>query len=140
MDETGVELMLGVLAVVAMAAGIMTWWWLRQKRRVAITREWILTDATIESGALEPTIETRAVLPTFAFSYQVAGEYFSGRFGLTPSNIGAQELIDRMTGRKVQLRYDPAQPEVWFIPDGQIEGCKVEQKIGPHVIGLYPRD
>jgi len=45
-----------------------------------------MTVATIQTGALEVVTSTRfnAVrLPAFAFSYQVRGEYYSGRFALT---------------------------------------------------------
>jgi hypothetical protein len=39
----------------------------------------------------------------------------------------------RMIGRKLQVRYDPARPDVWFIPDALIGGCKIEQKLAPHL-------
>ena len=50
-------------------------------------------------------------------------------------------MIAQMIGRKLLLRYDPCHPAAWFIPDGFIDGYKVEQKIGSHVIHDYsPND
>ena len=43
-----------------------------------------------------------------------------------------------MPGHKLQVHYNPQQPKLWFISDELIEGCKVAQKIGPHVAALYP--
>jgi len=44
-----------------------------------------------------------------------------------------------MVGHRLRVHYDPRRPKIWFIPDERIEGCKVEQKMGPHVMALYPR-
>jgi len=50
------------------------------------------------------------------------------------------QLIDRMIGRKLVLCYDPARPDRWLIPDEMIDGYKVEQKMGPHLVGYYPSE
>jgi len=42
-----------------------------------------------------------------------------------------------MIGRKLLLRYQPDHPEVWFIPDEFIDGLRVQQNIGLHVIHDY---
>jgi hypothetical protein len=139
-DQTGELIALGVLAVVAIVVAIAAGWWRRQQKRVQETERWPQAEATIESGRLEPTAQGRAVVPTFAFSYQTAGRFYSGRFGLMPHMTDSQSIIERMMGRKLQVRYDPSRPEVWFIPDKMIEGCKVEQRMGPHVIGFYPKN
>jgi hypothetical protein len=140
MDQTGVYISLGLLSIVMAVVVVFAWEWRRQRRSVEEAGTWPVTEATIESGAVERTAESRAVLPTFAFSYQIVGEYYSGRFGLIPADTDSAALIDPMIGRKLQLRYNPLQPAVWFIADERIEGCKVEQKLGPHVVGLYPKD
>jgi Protein of unknown function (DUF3592) len=140
-DETGVQIIFGLLGVVAVVVVVAAGWWWWQRKRVEETEEWLQAEATIESGRLEGTAQGRIKLPTFAFSYQIAGKYYSGRFALMPYTTHPEiSFIDRMIGRKLQVRYDPRCPEVWFIPDKVIEGCKVEQKMGPHVIGFYPKD
>jgi len=45
-----------------------------------------------------------------------------------------------MIGRKLAVGYDPGHPDRWLIPDEIIDGCKVEQKMGPHLVGDYPKD
>jgi len=141
MDETGVQITLVLLGLVAIVVAVAIGWWWRQRKRVEETEGWFQTEATIESGGLEGTAQGRARLPTFAFSYQIAGKYYSGRFALLRHTADPdRSLIDRMIGRKLQVRYDPRRPEVWFIPDKVIEGCKVEQKVGPHFIALYPKN
>lgn len=46
-------------------------------------------------------------------------------------------MIDQMVGRRIFIRYDSDRPEWWFIPDEKIEGCRVEQKMGSHLIHDY---
>lgn len=135
-----------VVVVVALCVTIAAWIisWYRQRKLVEQAAHWVPIEATIESGALEGTLETgKVVLPTFAFSYQVSGESYPGRFSLRAnvSRKSAESMIDQMIGRRIFLRHDPANPEQWFIPDEYIEGYKVEQKIGPHLIHDYsPND
>ncbi len=142
MDET----LLGVILVVAAAVSIAVAAWLlswhRERNLVQQTEQWLPVEAKIESGGLEGTHDSgKTFLPTFAFSYQVSGEYYSGRFSLMPkpfpSKATIELLIGQMIGRKLLLRYHPDHPEVWFITDEFIEGLKVEQKIGAHVLHSY---
>lgn len=139
-DKTGELIALGVLGVVAVVVAVGAGWWWWQRKRVEETERWPQAEATIESGSLEAPAQGRFNLPTFAFSYQAAGKYYSGCFGLMPHTTDSDALIDRMIGRKLQVRYDPSRPEVCFIPDRVIEGCEVEQKMGPHVAGFYPKN
>jgi len=129
------------------AVGTWTFSWRRDRRLLEQAREWPTTEAIVQSGALEGTRESgRGVRPTFAFSYQVAGHYYGGRFCLIrerryPGKTSVESLIQQMIGRKLLLRYDPSRPEVWFIAEESIDGCKVEQKIGSHMIhSFYPKD
>jgi hypothetical protein len=140
MDETGFEILLGALGIVAAIIIAMVWWWRQSQQSVEIAKTWPETEATIESGRLEPVKQSRARLPTFAFSYHVGGAYYSGRFGLIPGDTSSEALIQRLVGRKLQIRFNPGQPEVWFLAEERIEGCKVEQELGPHLINLSPRD
>jgi Protein of unknown function (DUF3592) len=144
MDNT----LLGVVLVVAGAVCVAVIAWVissyRQRNLLQQAGRWVSVEATIESGALEGTRESsKVVLPTFAFSYEVSENRYSGRFSLRAnvSKTVAESMIDQMIGRKILLRYDPDRPEVWFIPDESIDGYKVEQKIGSHVIRDYsPND
>jgi hypothetical protein len=47
-------------------------------------------------------------------------------------------FVEHMVGRKVQVNHDPLKPEVWFIADKLIEGCKVEQKFSGDWIDYAP--
>ena len=115
-----------------------------QRKTIRSAGHWLPVEARIESGALEGTQETsRVVLPTFAFSYKVSDQYYSGRFSLSAHlpRPRAEAIIGQMIGRKLLLRYDPERPEEWFIPDESIDGYKVEQKLSSHVIHDYsPRE
>ena len=146
MDTTLLVVILVVAGAVAVAVTAWPISWYRQRKLLQQAQQWLPVEARIESGALEATRESgKIVLPTFAFSYQVSGEYYSGRFSLTPKAFPTQEIIDSiirpMIGRKLLLRYQPDHPEVWFIPDEFIDGLKVQQNIGSHVIHDYsPRE
>jgi hypothetical protein len=114
------------------------WWW--QRKRVEEIEGWLQAEATIESGGLEGTAQGRAgcrhsrsLIRLPGGITRVASLFL--RYTANPY----RSLIDRMIGRKLQVRYDPRRPEVWFIPNKVIEGCKVEQKMNPHFIALYPK-
>lgn len=139
-------MLLAVVFVVAGSVAVAVTAWVvslyRQRQLLEQAEQWLPVESRIESGALEGTHESgKILLPTFAFSYQVSGEYYSGRFSLMPKAFPTTEIlesiIDQMSGRKLLVRYQPAHPEVWFIPDEFIDGLKVEQKIGSHVIHDY---
>jgi hypothetical protein len=142
MDQTGVAISWAILVLIlALTAGIVGWW-MWQKKRVERTESWPITEATIESAAVEVVTSSEYAgveLPVFAFSYHVDGHYHSGRFALMPVHRDGS-LITRMIGRKLQVRYDPQRVDVWFIPNEYIEGCKVEQKLGPHFVDFSPRN
>ena len=140
---------LAVVFVVAGSVTVAVMAWVvslyRQRKLLEQAAQWLPVEARIESAALEGTHESsKILLPTFAFSYQVSGEYYSGRFSLMPKAFPTQEIIesiiDRMSGRKLLVRYQPDHPEVWFILDEFIDGLKVEQKIGSHVVHDYYPD
>ncbi len=140
MDATG----MGILAMVLSLPLLLLVWWRWQKAKVAKAKQWPKTEATIQTGSLEVVAQTefnKVRLPAFAFSYQVGGQYYSGRFALLPYTVEYDEkLIDRMIGRKLVICFDPSHPDRWLIPDEMIDGYKVEQKMGPHLNGLYPSD
>jgi hypothetical protein len=88
-----------------------------------------MTDATVESASIETVgyEEGRGSLelPTFRFSYQVAGEYYAGRFSLRPPINDERSLLLHMIRRKVRIHYNPENPKAWILHDEMIEGCKV---------------
>lgn len=139
----GVIVVVGSALFIAVAAGVVSW--RGQRKLVQEAREWPATEARIESGALERTHESgRVILPTFGFSYQVSGEYYSGKFSLLPKRAFSSEArealvgsMESMIGRKLLLRYNPRHPDAWFIPEERIDGCKVEQRIGSHMFNSY---
>ena len=142
MDQTGITIVIAMLAAIGAGAA----WWMWQLNRVKVAHGWPRTEATIESAAPEVVGSNFNGLPVklfaFAFSYKVGGEYYSGRFALMPyiADPPAGDLCERMVGRKLAVAYDPKRPEAWFVPDELIEGCKVQQKTGPHLMGWYPKD
>ena len=144
MDSSLVVVLIVVAGAVSVA--VIAWLisWHRQRKLARQAGQWVPVEGRIESGALEGTRESgKVVLPTFAFSYQVSEDFYSGRFSLR-ANISkplAESMIDQMIGRKILLRYDAHRPELWFIPEESIDGYKVEQKIGSHVLHDYsPND
>src|SRR6185437_10264305 len=102
--ETGQMIALGALGVVAVVAAVGCSWLWGQRKRVEQTERWPQAEATIESGRFEAPAQGRVSLPTFAFSYNVAGNYYSGRFALMPHTTDSASLIERMIGRKLQVR------------------------------------
>jgi hypothetical protein len=147
MDWTLLSVVIVAGGAVLVAIGVWIVSWRRESRLLQETRDWPTTEATVESGALESTQESgKEILPTFAINYQVAGEYYGGSFCLIPEKRfpGAefiQALMKGMIGRKILVRHDPKRPQVWFIPDESIDGCKVGQKVGLHVVhSLYPKE
>jgi hypothetical protein len=117
-----------LFAGIAIAISALSAWVVR--RATANARQWPQTIATVESGSMEtvgrkqdgPTIE----LPTFAFSYQVAGEHYGGRFALEPLFPDPQHsVLLSMVQRKFMVHYDPGHPEAWIMDDETIEGCRV---------------
>jgi hypothetical protein len=106
---------------------------------------WPSVEGTIESGKLEQVAGSgnyKVILPVFAFSYSVEGEYYSGRFALLPyitdPFVTDSSFIEHMISRKVTVNHDPLKPDVWFIADKLIEGCKVEQKFTGDWIDYSP--
>jgi len=122
---------------------LLVGWWIYQTLKRSKARHWPLTEATIESGNMEVVTRSKygeVNLPVFAFSYKVGGEYYAGRFALLPYITDPGEsLFSRMAGRKLQVHYNPQRLEEWYLPDEIIEGCKIEQEIGPHLNSYYPR-
>src|SRR5947207_4975457 len=83
MGATGI----GILAMLFSVPAVLLVWWRWQVGTVRKAKRWPKTEATIQNviGAIEVVAQTKfntLRLPVFAFSYQVQGEYYSGRFAL----------------------------------------------------------
>src|SRR5262249_17384396 len=127
--ETAAQLIFNLLIVgiAFVALGLK----IRQLVMSKKAQKWPSIEGIIESGKIEQVSgrgNNRPVfLPVFAFSYQVAGEYYGGRFALLPyitdPTVSDPSFPEHMIGRKVQVNYDPTHPESWFVADELIEGC-----------------
>ncbi|MGA7242159.1 MAG: hypothetical protein WBX19_03200 [Terracidiphilus sp.] len=108
------------------------------------TKFWPKTWATIHSAhteVMELDRKTDIMLPCFTFSYAVADKEFSGRFSLFTNGQEEGESVARqMIERRFEIRYNPKRPWTWYIPDKKMAGYEVEQKMGPQMEGLYPKD
>lgn len=109
----------------------MSWQQGRLQRKI---QQWPTTEATIEGGSFESIpgsgSNTRRPMkaPVLGFSYHVGGEYYSGRVALTEFfDDSGEEIIQRVTGRKLQIYYDPQDRTRWFIDD-RIAGCRIRQE------------
>jgi hypothetical protein len=134
------ERILTVAILVSMAAGFISWLWRRS--RIGASAAWPIVEGIVESGAMEPVANGQGVnieLPVFSFSYRVGSGYYGGRFALLPYNTDpGPTVVQRMIGRKLQIRVDPQKPETWFIADDLIEGCRVEQNLSRHLSHAKP--
>lgn len=144
--EIAPQLVFALLIVVAALALLVLK--IRQLAMSKKAQKWPTVEGTIESGKVEQVggggKQQPIFLPVFAFSYQVAGEYYGGRFALLPyttdPTVADPCFLEHMVGRKVHVNYDPAHPESWFVADELIEGCRVEQKFGRDWVNFAPSD
>lgn len=139
MDALGIAMLVVMLAVV----GGIFYRFVRKMNQVDDAKLWPGTEATIQTGKVEVVAHTRygnIALPCFAFSYIVAGDYYSGRFALLARGDQADVLLKKLVDQKLRVNYDPKQPSTWHIPHELIEGCQVEQKISAELVKLYPDD
>jgi hypothetical protein len=137
---TNINLLIDLALLTMPAASLVYWLWRRSRSRSAM--KWPDTQGEIQSGSFEVVAHNKygdVRLPTFAFAYQAGGQYYGGRFALLPYITDPGEsVIERLIGKKVQVRYNPKREEEWFIPTEYIEGCKVEQRLSPDLINYEP--
>lgn len=123
-----------VLAGVAVVVGAQ-WQEGRVDEEVAKTADWLETEATIQSAAIE-RLSKYTDDPGFAFSYSVGGEYFSGKFFLRADQDQAEELTKTLLGHRFPVQYDPVNPSAWYIADETMAGCEIIQELSTE----YPSD
>jgi hypothetical protein len=136
--KIGIMILIGICILVAVVLYLV-----RKEKRVEDAKAWPRTEARVQSAEFEVVAHGRYVdieLPCFAFSYVVAGEYYSGRFALNAQGDKADELMKEMIDKKLEVHYDPQSPEKYYLPYDTLEGCEVEQKIGLNLVKLYPTD
>jgi hypothetical protein len=108
------------------------------------TRYWPKIWATIHSAdmeVMELDRRTDILLPCFTFSYVVANKEYSGRFSLfTNGEEEGQSMARQLIDRKFEIRYNPKRPSTWYILEKKMNGYEVEQKMGPHMENLTPKD
>jgi hypothetical protein len=133
--------LIDIVVLAGLCVFLISWIWRRTRGKQA--KNWPAIDAEIQTGAFEVLANSRygqIELPVFAFSYQVGSRYYGGRFALRPYITDpGPSVVERMTGRKLQVRYNPQKPQEWFIADEYIEGCEVEQKFSTHLVNYEPR-
>ena len=103
----------------------------QQDRLQKKIQQWPTTEAIIEGGTFLPVPRSGRwgplKVPVLYFSYHVGGEYFSGRVVLREFfNDEGAEIIQRMSGRKIPIYYDPQDGTKWYIDD-KIAGCRIQQ-------------
>jgi hypothetical protein len=127
-----------LLGIVAVGIGIVVVTGMREGRideEVASTADWLETKATIQSAVVE-RIDRYTDYPSFAFSYTVQGEYFSGKFFLRANQQESEELIKTLLNQEFPVQYDPNNPSAWYIAEATIASCEIIQKLSVD----YPPD
>jgi hypothetical protein len=118
--------LLGLIAVLGVVVALLARLF-RSARQEDEAQSWPCAEATIQSAEMETVGSGRyaVVLPCFAFSYLVNGEYYSGRFSLSCSDVRSATLIREMVDKKLTIHYDPKKPSINRISEEMIEGCGV---------------
>ena len=88
-------------------------------------KTWPMIEATIQVSSAISIGRNPADLPCFHYSYVIAGEYYSGCFGLHVYGDRAATLRKEMINRRFMVCYDPNQPSRNFFPEDTVEGYKV---------------
>lgn len=120
------SIVLSVIGIVIV--GVFALFIFRKAKRDETALSWPTTEATIQSAAEEEVGagRSRVTLPCFAFSYNIGGEYYSGRFALWATGEKRAVLLREMVDRKMTIHYDSDHPSSFFIPEESIEGCEVK--------------
>lgn len=122
------------VAVIFMVGGSWLAGW-EQDRLEKRVRQWPTTQAIIEGGRFDRVPgggrgnNQPLKAPVLLFSYHAGGEYYSGCVALMEffDDDGA-EIIRRMSGRKLEIYYDPQDNTKWYYDDDRIAGCRIRQE------------
>lgn len=127
-----------ILGIIAIGAGIVVATGMSESRmdeKVADTADWLETEATIQDAVIV-RIDKYTWWPSFAFSYSVKDEYFSGRFILKANEKQRDEPMKTLLNQKFPVQYDPGNPSAWYIAKETLGGYVIIQKLSPD----YPPD
>jgi len=119
-----------ILGIVAAGVGLVVGVGIYERRvdkAIANTADWLEAKATIQDAAIERYIRY-SWYSSFAFSYAVGDEYFSGRFFLKTNLQQAEELVKTLLHQEFPVQYDPETPSAWYIAQATIAGYEIIQK------------
>ena len=119
-----------ILGIVAAGVGLVVGVGIYERRvdkAVANTADWLEAKATIQDAGIERYIKY-SWYSSFAFSYPVGDEYFSGRFFLKTNLRPAEELVKTLLHQEFPIQYDPKNPSEWYIAQATIAGHEIVQK------------
>lgn len=88
------------------------------------TEEWPVTEGTIQSVGtvvIHAGRNTRSV-DVSDFSYNVNGEYYSGRLTIAPSLSTGDRSTRGLVHQKIEVHYHPQKPEKFSVPQTEVEG------------------
>jgi hypothetical protein len=93
-------------------------------RRKHEAQEWPATEATIQSvrKVSVPQGRSRVLIDVGDFSYIVNNDYYSGRTMISRSFSTHQAISKDLTGQKIQVRYNPRNPEKYSVPQQELGG------------------
>lgn len=124
------------------ALAVLVIWLVWQPRRLDKTEQWAATEATIQSVG---TVVVNARRGSYSvdvgdFSYNVNDEYYSGRLQISRAFSTGDASQRDLIHQKLQVRYDPQQPEKFCVPKAELGGFLLDQYNGPSGSDVDPLD
>lgn len=114
-----------VLFLAALIALVV--WLVWRQGRSDKTGKWHVTEGTIQSVNSEIIYQGRSSMevPVCDFSYQVNGEYYSGRLSVSGFTAPDDPHIRKLIDRKIEVRYSPTNPKKFLVPSVDLDGLSV---------------
>ncbi|HEY1262897.1 MAG TPA: DUF3592 domain-containing protein [Terriglobales bacterium] len=110
----------GVVAAAAAIGTLKVW---MHKWRAA---SWPTTQGTVMSAGARTAMDERGIVGELAYSYQVAGDYYSGFHHLQAGTEDEAEFrVAGWNGRTVVVRYDPGDPSKSLLLKGDQPGSQL---------------